>query len=221
MKKFLVILFLLALSIASFSQSEGFRIGARFGLGESRFSGMTSTAQMEEKLSLSGGISASQQFTNNFGLMMNALFVNKGAMVKGTTYTDPDFFGNRRAYTYTDDLSLFYAEVPVMAKVSVGFKNFHIKAFAGPSVNFHLFGIQTRTYQDQTYNDNNGFEARMKDNDITEFAGVYGIGFEAETKDNQLFYLDLRFSNAFDSFRTIEGRNAKNQYFSVGIGYEY
>lgn len=224
------IFFSFAISVIIFnaySQTAGFRYGATFGLGTSDFKpagGITSTAD----LGILGGFTANKQFTKNFGLNLNALFVKKGAEVTGKTLEPGGFLTADQYYPYTDVFRLYYAELPLLAKLSFGINSLYLKGFAGPSLNFHLLARQERTYDDEHYNNKYGFKQKLNGSEVTEFSFVYGFGLEVENKSNDVFFVDFRFSNSLTPFNELEKGDDKtvkvpvyNKYFGVTLGYMY
>jgi hypothetical protein len=200
------------------AQSAGFRYGVRFGIGQANISG-AGIGNQTGKLALNAGLTSSFQFNKHLGLNADFLFVSKGSRASGTTSTGGLFPSN---YKYEESYKLYYFEIPVMAKLSIGFSNLHLKAFAGPSINFNLKGTQTRTYEDQNFNNNSGFSDRkIPGLQLMEFAGVAGAGFDVEMGNKQILFLDARYNWALNSFGVINGNNAYNNYFSVGVGYLY
>jgi len=220
MKKLILIPFIVLCIQSISAQTPGFRYGGHFGLGESGFNSLGAGISQQGKLNLYAGIAASEQFTNHFGLDADALFVSKGERLSGET-TDTDVLGNTKTYTYNDNYHLFYAELPLLLKLSIGWNNFFLKGFAGPSINFNLMALQSRTYQDANYDANHGYlDARMNNINVMELAGVFGAGIDVQSGEN-IFSLDFRISHAYDSFGKINNYNAYNNYFAVGFGYVY
>lgn len=206
------------ISFNLFAQSEGLRYGARFGIGESRFTKESLSAQ-QGKLSFNTGLAANYQFFENFGLTLDALFVSKGTKAQGSV-TRSTFTGTREIQ-FEETYRMFYAEIPLMAKASVGFNNFYLKAFAGPSLNFNLLSTYSRDYDDPDETDIS--DEQMKNLEVMEQTIVYGVGFEVEMADHELFFLDFRNSTGLSSFGkvTSTGEDGYSSYFSIGIGYMY
>jgi hypothetical protein len=203
----------------SSGQSAGFRYGARFGIGQANIS-RAGIQNQTGKLALNAGLTANYQFNNHLGLNADFLFTSKGSRASGID-TRSGVFGSA-SYKYEESYKLYYFEIPVMAKLSIGFSNLHLKVFAGPSVNFNLTGTQTRSYEDPDFNRDNGFsERKIPGLQLMEFAGVAGAGFDVEMDNKQILFLDARYSGAYSSFGVINGSNAYNNYFTVGVGYLY
>jgi hypothetical protein len=204
------------------AQSSGFRYGGHLGLGESHFNRLSGVS-VYNKLGFNFGVTASKQFTRYFSLEANALFTSKGAKTSGTIIDGNDMWGNPQSYSFTEVYNLFYAELPVMARMSAGFDNFFLSAYGGASANINLFAAQTRTYDDYDYDMANGYmTAPMKDVEVVELSAVYGLRVSVEANEN-VFYVDFRFSNAQTPFGKIpsSSSDAFNSYFNIGIGVLY
>jgi hypothetical protein len=204
---------------ALFAQSPGFKKGARFSLGEASFKDFNhDNITTDSKLLMSGGVSVSNQFTENFGLMADVLFTSKGA--KGSGTTNVGAFGSEEKFD--DTYRLFYAELPIMAKISVGADNFYIKGFAGPSINFNLLGTETRVFENGNVDNNEGYRDRqLNDLEVIEFSTVIGGGIDVVNSVGQAFFVDLRLSSPISSLGKIQGATPSNSYFSIGVGYLY
>lgn len=224
MKKLSLIVLFLLFSVYGFSQSRGTRFGAQAGIGQAWFSttdrgNVFNNINATPKLFFGAGLGASHQFTPWFGLTSNVLFTSKGQSFTGEEKGVADVFGYTPTYTYEETYRMLYTEIPVMAKVSAGFNNFYVKAFAGPSIGFNLRSVQQRAYNDQHYNDEHGFVRAIHPSQIAELAVVAGVGFDVELKDEQVFFLDMRVNNALNNWGKINNQSAYNNYFSINIGY--
>ncbi|HWY37474.1 MAG TPA: outer membrane beta-barrel protein, partial [Bacteroidia bacterium] len=172
------------------SQVDGFHIGGRLGLGESNIQGAGLPAA-QPKLAISTGLATNYQFNKWFGLNADLLVSSVGCKTRGIT-TQRDFLGNDVAYTYTDRYDLIYAEVPLTGQVSFWMKNFFIRAYTGPGINFRFFATQSRVYDDENFNSGNGYLSRTIDqtNNVT-YSMIYGAGIGVRGKKDRLYFLDL------------------------------
>jgi hypothetical protein len=217
MRKIFILFFSIQVSTLCFSQSDGFRMGAHFGMGQATIK-EANISRQTGKLALQAGLSMNYQFFKNFGLNSNILFTSKGSRSSGSE-TVYGFFGSKE-YTYEEDYSLYYVEIPLMPKLSLGGEKFFVKVFAGPSLNFNLYGKQDKVFDDANYHEQNGFTNReIKGLNLLEYSLVYGGGFDVEVSDNSIFSLEVRESRSLNSFGEINTKDAINQYFMVGIGY--
>ncbi len=218
---FALVLTLACLSVQSiFAQEPGFHYGARFGLGESFFK-PTDAGDVESKLLIMGGIASNYQFNDFFGLTADFLISSKGARLSSVT-TEKDVFNNDVNYYYRDRYDFIYAEIPIMAKFSIGLGDFKLKAFGGPTANFKLIAVEQRTYEDSDYNEENGYSSRNMDGvDVLEYGVVYGGGVDIITGNEQIIFLDFRVSNSLSSFAKINGEEVKNIYYAISAGYMF
>jgi hypothetical protein len=158
-------------------------------------------------------LGASYQFNNNFGLTGNILYISKGSRTSGTERVT-GFLGHKD-YTYEENFSLSYIEIPLLAKLSLGAGSFHLKGFAGPAISFSMSGKHDRVYDDTDYNEDNGFTGRdIPGLNLMEYSGILGTGIDIELSDGNIFYLELRENFSFNSFGRINNRDAFNNYFS-------
>jgi hypothetical protein len=223
MKNLFLTLFILSF-ITIKAQSRGTRIGAQAGIGETWFSNSLngksfSGVNATPKLFFTAGLGASHQFTRWFGLNGSVLLASKGQSFEGTEQGEKDLFGNTPSYKYEETYRLLYTEIPLLAKVSIGFDNFFIKAFAGPSIGFNLHSSDQKIYNDQRYNDENGYNKTIHPSQVTELSAIAGFGIEAERKNEEIVFLDVRVNNALNNWGKVNGQNAFNNYFSVNVGY--
>lgn len=212
---FLVILFSLS-SFNSFSQTEKFRYGARFALGESNISG-PDLGEEHGKLALSVGLASVYQFTTFFGMEADVFFVSKGTRI---TYeqviVQNDTSGT---FQYEETYNLHSVQVPIMPKLSFGFENFFVKFFGGPGLNFNVLGTISREYEDNGIAEENNFDAKKIYKIIfLNFSAIAGAGFDVETPEG-IFSIDFRQNVPLGPFGKINGKEAENIYFTIGLGY--
>ena len=210
---------LLSFFHSSYSQSPGLAIGGHFGIGQAKIAKANVTNQTG-RLALQGGLALNYQFINNFGLYGNILFSGKGSRASGTD-VQSTFFGNKE-FPFEEKYNLYYIEIPVMAKLSVGINNFHLKAFAGPSVNFNVKGTQSKIYEDKDYNQENGYEDReIQGLNLMEYSFCYGGGIDVVIAEQSIFFLEARNNIGLNTFGKINNLDAFNQYFGLGFGILY
>jgi hypothetical protein len=217
MKKLLFTLFYFGMIFSGLAQSPGFRFGPRFGAGSSDFVSDPQLLQ-QNKVVLDAGISTCEQFNQYVGLETDFLFSKRGAYVLGTRQDGQDLFGNPSMYTYRDDYDLNYAQIPMLLKLSIGPGNFHFKVFGGPAMSFNLYSSQVRSYDNQDYAGTHDFMKARNDFNAVEYAAVYGLGFEIENPDHQLFFFDFRMNNGLTPLGSIEGRNVYVNAFTLHAG---
>ncbi len=220
MRKLLIVLVTLPLFYTSaMAQSPGFRSGLIVGIGQATIKNSTISDQTG-KLAFMAGFGLNYQFTKNLGLYGNVLFSSKGSSFTGSDQGNGVLSVNN--YSYKQSVSLYYIEIPIMPKVSIGFNNFHLKAFAGPSFNFNLYGKESKTYDDANYNQSNGYQKKDIANlSVVEYSFVYGGGFDIELDNNDVLFLEVRDNMGLNSFGQINNANSYSRYFAIGIGYLY
>lgn len=218
MKRFILILTVLSPFLALAQEDSDFKYGVRFGIGQSEFKN-SSLQNQQGKLSLSAGLTATYLFNEYVGLGVDALFVSKGSKNTADT-TVKGALGGSTQYTYHEVYRLFYAEIPLLAKVRFGSGNFHFQLFAGPGINFNLLGTSSRSYDDAGFDEQNGYnDIQVNNLNVIESSFTYGAGVDIRTKDNRAFYLDIRKSTGLSGFAT--SPVGRNDYFSIGVGYSY
>lgn len=194
---------------------RGFYIGGRFGLGGSSLSGTGLAVQ--PKMTVSGGLVSNYQFNNYIGLNANFFLTSAGARASGAR-REPGLLSDNY-YTYQERFDLLNVELPVSAQASYWFRDFMVKAFAGPAMNFNLLAVHSRSYDDPNYKSNDYMFRRLDNMNIVSYNMMFGVGFGALSKSEQLFFLDLRINNGITPIGKINNANAYSYYYSVGAGY--
>jgi hypothetical protein len=219
MTKLILLISFISSSFFVLGQSQGLRIGTHFGIGEARIKD-ASIQNQTGKLCLQAGFALTYQFTENFGLYGNMLLTSKGAHASGFT-RETGFLGSTD-YPYKQNFALYYAEFPIMAKIGAGINDFYFKAFAGPSINFNIYGKEDKEYEDHNYNDQNGFVNReITDLNLVEYSFIAGAGIDIEVARKDVLFIEVRESIGINSFGKINNQDAKNQYFTIAVGYLY
>lgn len=199
---------------------NGFRLGARFGLGEGKIKS-DALKDTRGRLMVSGGIASSYRF--NKLLSLNADFLLTSIGVKTSGYTrSSNILGQQREYVYDDRFDFLLAELPVTAQLTARSGNFFMKGYAGPSVNFNLIAVETREYDDNNYNTEYGYRSRqLQDVNTVSYSVVYGIGLGAYDRENRIYFLDFRLSNGISPGLKIGGQNTYYNYYCVSAGYYF
>jgi len=219
MKKLFFIAFMATTAVAT-AQSDlaGFHYGAKAGIGESNFTGGGLT-DVTGRLLVMGGFSASYNFNSNFGIAAEFLGTSKGSNNNGKTFVAGPL-GGGTDYAYTDRYRTIDIEIPLLPRFTIGRDGFYFQAFAGPAINFNVFGVTSRTYEDENYNTNNGYaEQPMSNLNTSSLSAVYGVGLLVLAPNYQLFSVDVRFNQGLSSFGTFNGQEAKHSYFAISVGY--
>ncbi len=225
MKKLLYAAMCFVVSTAM-AQSEltGFHYGAKAGIGESTFNS-AGLADVNGRLLVMGGFSASYNFNAYFGLSAEFLGTSKASINRDKTFVPSPGGpiigpGSGTDYYYTDRFRTIDIEIPILPRFTIGKNGFYFQAFAGPAINFNVFGVTSRTYEDANYNANNGYpEQPMTNLKTSSFSAVYGFGVLVLAPNNQLFSVDFRVSQGLTPFGTFNGQEAKHNYFAISVGY--
>jgi len=201
-------------------QQKGFYYGYRFGIGESKldFKGVSTGST---KLMFTGGLTTNYQFGKVLGVGADFMFTSKGGRMRGANIITE---GETTTMNYYNDkYSLFYFEIPITAKLSIPLnKSFSIHALAGPSINFKLLGLETREYDNTTFNHLHGYENQeIKTLETIENSFVYGIGAEVSARNNKIFFLDFRKNNSRNPIGYINNHQVKSSYFLISVGCKF
>jgi len=213
--------FLLLCSVLLHAQVQGFHIGGRLGLGESMMTG-SGLQNAKPRLALSGGIATNYQFNKWLGVNADFLLSSLGARASGTT-RDKSIIGTDDYYSYNERYNLVNAEVPVTAQINIWLnEDLFLKGYAGPAVNFNLMATQTRQYDNDTYNNEHGYiNSRWDQVNNIYWSGVYGVGLGALSKDDRIFFIDLRLNKGITPLGTISGYNTYLNYYCLSAGYVF
>lgn len=217
MKKLLATLIFVILTASTFAQDKGFYYGTRFSLGESDLSG-GNLASTTGKLFWQAGAASAYQFTENIGLTADFLISGKGTKNSGT-HTSASVLGNTER-KYDEKISLLTGDVPITLKLSANVEKLYFKAYAGPNINFQLAALHTIQYEDENYNEDNGFEnADVSKNFETMTVGMlFGAGVDVKAGDGRIFFLDFRYSPS-STVGTWGSQDLNSNFIGLSTGY--
>jgi len=214
-----LIVIILISSINMLQAQDGeFKYGTRIGLGESQLN-FTNISGESNKLALSIGITSAYQFNKILGVSADFLFTSKGGKRDGIETTS-NSLGFNQEYEFEDKYRLFYAELPLALTLRVPLKdNFYLRGFAGPSINFKLFATESRLYEDESFNEKNGYSNRsIEALETVDYSYFYGIGVEIIGSDERSYLLDFRLSEPLGSAGEIGNVQVENSYFLISAG---
>lgn len=203
----------------SFGQiTDGFHYGIRVGIGESNLK-INNTAGLDSKLLLTGGLSANYQFNRFLGLSADFLVTGKGGVRYGTTRVNTAI--GSRYYDYTETYRLNYVDIPLMLKLSLPLGGeFSIRAYTGPSINFFFSGWENRVYDENDYNQDNGYYNReITTMNVADGGWVFGAGIDINTQNGNTYILDLRSSIGSSPAGRINSNYAYNSYYMISVAY--
>jgi hypothetical protein len=221
LKNIIIIAGLQCLVVAANAQESGFNYGTRFAIGEASIKS-EGFDNLDGKLFIGGGIGTEYRFSPLLSLMTDFLLTSKGGRGTGKIVEqNVGFIGNNTTtYEYDERVDLLSVEIPVMLKIGVGSEDFHAGIFAGPGINFNLVGVSSRNFEDDNYNEDNGYvNKEFKDRETTEYSFTYGIGASVVANNGNMFSLDVRRSDGFTDFGTLNGKAMRSEYIAVSIAY--
>jgi hypothetical protein len=224
MKKIIFAIVLLT-GIGSVTNAQDFKTGIRLGIGESELNDRSGEeTNLLKKLSFSGGISASYDFNEWFGLLGDVLLVNNGGRVTGQD--DPNgIFGPEESFTNTYNFT--YLEVPILASGRLKNGKFGLRAFVGPSINFMLKAAYQKQYDDSNADEDHGFRDETFTNKVdgTHVAVIAGMGLDIDISDRGVFFVDFRMGdftdNLIDAIPGTGGNRYSLNYYRISFGTRY
>lgn len=200
-----------------FAQNQHFYLGPRIGIGESV---VEFEAHEGERggLALAAGLTTAYQFNPYIGITSDLLLVSKGGKFIGEINSIEA--NENRTYTYFDKYRIYAAELPVALKLSLPVsERFTLKAYGGPSFQFQLYGTESREFADRNYQIENSYVNRkLRTLNPLEYGLIYGGGFEMRSKENQLFFLDIRTNTSLSEIGVIQSKRAKTAYYMLSVG---
>ena len=219
--KGLIILVITVFTNPVIAQEIGFNYGTRLAIGEATLSD-AKLNDISSKLFVGGGIGSEYRFNNVFSVLGDFLITKKGG--KGNGFTEGSssgiFGGNNVKYTYEEEVDIIDVEIPIMLRLGYGTDDFSVGVFAGPGMNFNLVGVSSRTYDNDNFNEENGYTAKELDKkEITEFGLTYGAGISVTAANGNIFHLDIRKNNGLSDVGKINGAGVRTSYFTVSIAY--
>ncbi len=200
--------------------TNGFRLGGRIGIGESKLRG-TGLSDMTQRLAISGGLAANYQFDNVFSLNTDFLLSSLGAKSSGITKYR-DLLGSEYQFSYNDRYDFLFAEIPVTAQLQARSGSFFIRGYIGPSVSFKLLALESREYNSENYDMENGYRARnISDANNVSYSMVYGFGLGAYNSENKIYFLDVRLNTGLSPVAKIQSITNYINYYTISAGYYF
>lgn len=224
MKKKIVNLVALFFTISSIATAQ-FYPGIRVGGNISTISTPTIidlvAPDLEYLPGVSFGVVGEYAFKNNFSLVSEVNFNDKGFRIRENT--DINLFKINLPLGVRVDTRLRYLDVPIMAKYAFG--NSAVKAYvaAGPQIGYALNGrIKTRANFLVDFNlTNTPINLSALNYQRFDFGAVVAAGVDIPAGNGKVF-IDARYSQGIsDSFRLpIVDLDIKNHGFGFGVGYK-
>jgi hypothetical protein len=217
-KNLVLILIVVLLPFTTFAQSKGLRLGVLFGVGKAKVENEDFLNQ-SGKIALGGGLGMTYQLTKNIGVYGNLLFTSKGTKSTGTEmFSGPSGQIN---YSYWKGLSFYAVEIPLMPKLSVRLNRFHLKAFAGPSINFNIHTNEEKIYDDINFDKDQGYKDQKVDVPLLEYSVVWGGGLDAEVSEKDILFVEFRKQEDLNmnAINIVNNNHYYNEYYMISIGY--
>ena len=220
MKYLFSIILISAFSIDSgFAQSSDFNVGGRYAMGVSN---ITSDALEDPsgRLSFNAGFAGMYPLSNLVKLQVDILGSWKGANDSGEEYIGDDVFDEPVYRSYDAMYKFIDLEVPLVASIHLLDGDFKIGLGAGVATNFNLVAINSRAYDNQNYNEDNGFDnVKLEDIDPAHFSHVLSIGFHVGSGDEQKFFFEVRRIGGLSDLGKLNESSARHNRMELGIGY--
>jgi len=210
MKKSMLILYTLFLSVTVIAQTQKVKLGVKAGLNISNLTYDESELKSSGKTGFTAGVMVEIPMAKHFSLQPELLYSQQGTK---TSFSDADVTNSN----YKGTLDLNYLNIPVMLKYFIAEG---LSVQAGPQI-----GILLKA--DNNYHDNFlGYENHETLN-LKEYAsGIdtsvnFGLGYQFQNK----FYADCRYNLSYSSvFKQGDANHfisndMKNRVFQITVGY--
>jgi hypothetical protein len=190
-------------------------LGASLSIGTSQLNG-DGIANAKNKLSWSLGGQAQYNLGKYFALNSGIIFQNKGGKAKGTETAGII----QKKYEFEETYNLYDAQVPLHLQANIPLGNLKLLVFAGPDLNFNLMGLESRVYEDDGYNEQNGFEnAAMSNLEVFNLGLTYGVGLSASTSAGDEYFLRVGITNGMQPIGLLNANDAKANLGQITLGY--
>ena len=190
-------------------------LGTSFGLGTTQLNG-DGIKNASSNLAWHVGANAQYQLGTYFAINSGAILQKKGGKNEGVERagTIP------QDYKYSESFNLIDVQVPIHLQVHLPLGKMKVLAYGGPDLNFNVLGLESRTYENNSYNDNNGYQnTAMTNLEVFNFGISYGLGLSAETSAGDEYFLKFGMSTGLNSVGKINNQEAKHQIAQVSLGY--
>lgn len=214
-------LLLLTLSFCLSSYAQGtFNYGAYFSIGTSGLNPGNSNITYDSKLYIGGGATASYMFNSIIGLEVDAGIGISNATSTGSEFVGKNVFNQDVFEDFNDSYTFGYIKIPTLVKISLGNESFKFNISAGPSSNFNVLALQSREYEDQNYEDDNGYSQQTISNAETFIpSAVGGIGLQAKSNDSNWYFINFRYETSLSNVAKIDDSEPNLTSYSISLGY--
>jgi hypothetical protein len=210
MKKSMLMICTLFLSVTITAQTQKVKLGLKAGLNISNLAIDENELNSSSKTGFTAGIMVEIPIVKNFSLQPEVLYSQQGTK---SSFFDPDVINSN----YKSTIDLNYLNIPVMLKYYV-LKGLSVQA--GPQIGILLKA--NNKYQDNFLGYENQESFNLKDYSSGIDTSVnFGLGYQFKDK----FYADLRYNISYSSvFKEGDANHfinsdMKNRVFQVTVGY--
>lgn len=220
-KHYKIVLIALMMSGAQsfFAQTGEFQVGGRYAMGVSNIDS-DGLEDPSGRLSFNGGFTGLYHVSEQFKLGVDILGSWKGANDEGREYIGEDVFGEPAYRDYKAKYKFIDLEVPIMASLHLLEGNFNISLSAGVATNFNLISLDSRAYENDNYNEDNGYEnSKMNGIDPAHFSHILSCGFHVGEPGSQRFFFEVRNVGPLSSLGKVNNDAANHRRLELGIGY--
>ncbi len=214
--RFLLLLSLVVLIRPLSAQEEGLRTATRLGLGSSMFtSGNFSETPDPRLLAQLGGVLV-YGFNRYLGIRGDLQLSYTSANGRGVRHESGVLSGD---FAYTEKYMHFGLGLPLTLRIGAPTPRLRPYLDFGPMVQANLFATEERIYDDQSYNDQEGYSARKMDGltPLTYYM-VYGIGLELKTESGKAYFLEFRGFSAANRIARVQMKEVSFSGFTFGGG---
>lgn len=210
MKKYMLLIAALFLSVTLMAQTDKVKLGVKAGLNLSSLSFDESELNSSNKTGFTAGIMVEIPLAKNFSLQPELLYSQQGSK---SSFSDQDVTNSN----YKSTIDLNYLNIPVMVKYYV-LKELSVQA--GPQIGILLKA--NNKYQDNFLGYENHESFNLKDYATGIDTSVnFGLGYQFKDK----FYTDLRYNISYSNVfkegvaNHFINNDMKNRFFQISIGY--
>lgn len=210
MKKTMLILYTLFISVTVMAQSEKVKLGVKAGLNISSLTFDESELNSSSKTGFTAGVMVEIPVAKNFSLQQELLYSQQGTK---TSFLDQDVTNSN----FKGTIELNYLNIPLMLKYYV-IKGLSLQA--GPQIGILLKA--NNKYQDNFlgYENQESFNLKKYSSGIDTSVN-FGLGYQFKDKFYTDFRYNISYSNVFkdgDANYYIN-HDMKNRVFQITIGY--
>lgn len=210
MKKTILVLSALFLSLAATAQDQKVKLGVKAGLNIASLNFDESELNTSSKTGFTAGLMAEIPLTKKFSLQPELLYSQQGSK---SSFSDPEVANSK----FESTIKLNYLNIPVMLKYYVA-KGLSVQA--GPQIGILLQA--NNKYQDNFLGYENQETMNLKEYSSGIDTSVnFGLGYQFANK----FYADARYNISYSNvFKESDvsyfiNSDMKNRVFQITVGY--